>query len=70
MSIDIDRLRIEGPLLSREQKIEILAKAGIALRKILADDQKKTEGLNLKSYMCPIGALEEYDEIFKILKER
>ena len=68
MAIDIDKLRQEAVNLSREQKTEILAKAGLALRKALEDDKKAFAEQKMKAHLCPIEVMDEYDAILKALR--
>jgi hypothetical protein len=55
--------------LNREQKLEILAKMGIKLRKALREDQDRVPDVRLSAYFCPIELLEEYDKMMALLKE-
>ncbi len=55
---------------SREEKLEILSKAGMMLRKELQKSQDKFgKDIEMLGYLCPIGAIKKYDEIIESLKK-
>lgn len=73
MAIDLEKLKVDAVLMSREQKTELLAKCGLGLRKALAEDQKKikdmsNDSVELKNYCVPTELINEYDRVIDILK--
>lgn len=67
--LDIEELRNKLPTLTREEKLEILCKIGIALRRNIDADIKRCGKVKMSSYMCGASVIDDYDEIFNILKK-
>lgn len=68
MSVDLEKLREEVIKMNREQRLELFAKAGMSLRKALANDQESCGEQKMRSYMCPVEVIEDYDVILAVLK--
>lgn len=67
--MNLDELRARVGLMTREQQLELMVKAGIRLRKALEDDKKRCNGAPMDAYLCPVSVIQEYDDIFSILSE-
>lgn len=68
MAIDLEKLRAEVQIATREQRLEIFAKAGMMLRKSLEEDQKACGETKMRAYMCSAEVIEDYDTILAVLK--
>ncbi len=57
--------------LTREQKLEILCKAGMMLRKELKKSQEQFGNeIRMRAYLCPVEAIDKFDQVVESLKDK
>ena len=55
--------------LTREQKLEIMVKAGLMLRKELRKSQEAFGEVKMRAYLCPIEAIEQFDKVLEAISK-
>ena len=66
--MDIEELKKKIPTMTREQKLEVMAKAGVMLRKELEDDFERSGKVEFRARLCKIEIIKQYDAIMDALK--